>query len=218
MAFALDGSVHGSWASGSSFNVALTVSQASGRAVIIVATNGQTITSITDTAGWTWTLRATTNGLPGVGVNPIEEWTAPYNAAVTNTITINYGSAPTYADATAFGIGVGGAFDTDASLPATIGTNTQLSVNTGNANDFIYVGYRGDNASLGLGAGWTQIQDGNFVLVEYQIVAATQSGITGTHTTGSLNGGIMDAVKQATAATSRARPYSATPVLPFSFM
>lgn len=90
-------------------------------------------------------------------------------------------------------------FDTNQTVPATPMQSTGV-VSTNNSNDFVFAGYRFANTSTpAAGGDWTAISSagGNF-LSEYQIVSSQQAGLTPTASATDQNGGIVDAVVQAT--------------------
>ncbi len=193
MALAQDGSVRtGGGVPGASVTVQLTTT--SGNVVLLcsVVANGGTVSSIT--GGLTWTERATAGG-----TNFIKLWYATSVGALTNQdITVNFAGGETFHDIIAFGISgadTATVFDSNAALP-NIAVGGANSITTSNANDFLL------HVARSIGeptpqAGWTEIQTfPNFHLVQYLIVAATQSSLSvdeGDHavTTGSIADAIM---------------------------
>jgi hypothetical protein len=66
--------------------------------------------------------------------------------------------------------------DANGALPATA-TTGNLSLTTSTPDGFLFGTYRfGTEANPTAGAGWNTIQGNNFLLTEYKIVSATQSG------------------------------------------
>ena len=86
-------------------------------------------------------------------------------------------------------------FDPNVALPAT-STGGAASVTTSNAKDFIF-GCANMAANTGntAGSGWTLIANSAFLMGEYRIVSATQSGLALTATTGTISGSIADAIE-----------------------
>lgn len=196
MALALDGSAANNVAGGITNAVSLTTSNSGDLIYLVILTNDAGgVASVSDTAGLSWAHRAT----GGSAGNRIETWSAVSSGALSaDSITVTFG-ASTFS--TVCAIGISGAntatkFDSNAGLPAA-GTTSPVALTTSNANDFLIGAYRfTSTASPTAGAGWTLITGANFLLVEYQIVAATQSGLSATIGTGNTdeNGGIGDAV------------------------
>ena len=162
--------------------------------------NGTSVSSVSDAAGLIWHQRA----VAGSGPQTIYEYYAiAANALSADAITVNFAGTASYVDLNAFGVSganTSSPFDSNVSVPATPATSTG-SITTSNANDLIIAGYRfGSNATPAAGAGWTAINaSGSYYLSEYQIVSATQAGLVATASTGDENGGIVDAIVQASA-------------------
>ena len=197
---ALDGNGFSN-ASAASNSASVTLTTAVNNDVIIlgIEENGTTVGVISDTAGLTWHMRAVAGSSP----NLIYEYYAIAPTALAgDVITVGFSGAASYATLNAFGISganTSSPFDTNVSLAAT-SANSTVSVTTSNANDLIFADYRLAPANPSSGSGWTGIASGDYYLSEYQIVAATQTGLVATVSNGgqTINGGIVDAVVQAT--------------------
>jgi hypothetical protein len=203
---ALDGSVHKNITSGSSTTVTLTTSISDGLIVASILVNGTSVSSISsaNTTGWALRKRQASGGS-----NAIEEWTGKAaNALSSEVITINYAAAISYSTIDVFGVsGAGTAtiFDSNAALPD-FGTTTQRAITTSNANDFLLGQYRfGFTSTPTQGSGWTKISGADYLLTEYQVVAATQSALGVTIGTGDTdqNAGIADAFIAASGGATR---------------
>lgn len=192
---ALDGSAQGTWSAGTTFTVTLTTTSTNDVIIVNVASNTNAPSSVTDAAGLTWNLRTSVTN-----TNFIHEYYATSSGTLTgDVITINYGAAPSYAAATAFGISganTSSPFDANAALPGT-STSGNPTITTSNANDFLFCLYRGDNITLGPTTPFIGIIDNNYQMSEYEVVSATQAALSCAHTTGAINGAIGDAVVQA---------------------
>jgi len=196
VALALDGSVHGS-TSGTSLGVNLTTT-GPGLIFVAVENNDGTPTSVV-ASGLTFNLRVdqSNSGTPALHETV---YVAVSSGAVSGlTITVNLGGS---AFITVDAWGLAGSdtstiWDPDAGLPVK-GDTDPLSIDTDNANDFIYGALRGSVFNPTAGAGWTAIQEGDYHVSEYQIVSATQTGLSVTLGTGSGgNGAVADAVMEA---------------------
>ena len=182
--------------------VTLTTAYVNDVIILDIAENGTTVSSISDTAGLTWQEKA----VAGTGNDLIYQYYAiSPNALSADAITVNFTGGATQAELNAFGIAganTSSPFDTNASIPTTSATGT-VSATTSNANDLIFAAYRfGSDASPSAGSGWTAINaSGGYYLSEYQIVSATQARLVATASTTDENGGIIDAVVAASAAT-----------------
>jgi hypothetical protein len=198
MALALEGTPVHKNSSGSSSEVmgAFTTSQAA-QIFLSIAPNDATVSSVSG-GGLTWARRATSGG-----TSPIELWSAQASGALSGvSFTINFSVAPTFdtMDVFAFsGQDTTTIWDSHASVPTT-GTSDPLAISTNNANDVIIAIYREAGTSTPTqGAGFTKISGADFALVEYKIVAATQSSLSCTQGTGAgnANGGVVDALMAA---------------------
>jgi hypothetical protein len=199
MALALEGTpVHDTTggAFGSFVCTAFTTSQAA-QIFLAVTVNGTSVSSITG-GGLTWTRRGTSGGL-----NPIELWSAPASGALSGVqFTINFATTSgfTTVDVFAFsGNDTSTIWDGNAAVPAS-GTVDPGAISTNNADDVIIAGFRfGATSTPTQGAGFTKISGADFQLVEYKIVAATQSSLSITVGTGvgNANGFVGDALMAA---------------------
>jgi large repetitive protein len=201
---ALDG--HGftnkpTWSNSAS--VSLTTTKAGDVIVLDVVQNGSSVSTVTDTAGLTWHQRAVTGS---AGQTISEYYAIAPNALSGDSITVTTAGAASYMDLNAFavsGANTASPFDNNLSTPVTAASST-AAVTTSNANDFIVAGYRfGSDATPAAGSGWTAINAASgYYLSEYKIVSTTQAGLVATASTGDQNGGIVDAIAQATTTTS----------------
>ena len=196
---ALDGNAFTNFPSNHS-SAAVTLTTANSNDVIIldIVQNGANVNSVSDTTGLTWHQRAVAGA---AGQTIYEYYAIAPNALSSDVITVNFTGTASYADLNAFGVSGANTlspFDTNVSLPSSPATSTG-SVTTSNANDFIFAGYRfGLDAAPAAGAGWTASNaSGGYYLSEYQIVSATQVGLVATASTADENGGIVDAIAQA---------------------
>ena len=181
----------------------MTTANANDVIILNIAENGTTVSTISDTAGLTWTLKAVAGSASGT---PLYQYYAiAPNALSADTITVNFTGVQPYVDLNAFGISganTSSPFDTNTSLPGTSASGT-VSATTSSANDLIFATYRfGSTSSPNSGSGWNTINaSGNYYLSEYQIVSATQAGLVATASAADENGGIVDAVVAATLST-----------------
>ena len=181
----------------------MTTADANDVIILDIVQNGTTVSSVSDAAGLIWHQRA----VAGTGLNTIYEYYAiAPNALSTDAITVNFTGTASYADLNAFGISganTSSPFDSDVPAPVTSATSTG-TVTTGNANDFVFAGYRfASDTNPVAGTSWTAINaSGGYYLSEYQITSATQAGLVATASTADENGGIVDAVRAASSPTS----------------
>ncbi len=198
---ALDGNGFSSrpFESTTSTSVTLTTANANDVIILDIVQNGTTVSSVSDTADLVWHQRA----VAGSGSDTIYEYYAiAPNALSADAITVNFAGTASYVDLNAFGIsGANTSSPFDTSVPATPASSTG-AVTTSNANDLIFAAYRfSTDATPSAGSSWTAINaSGGYYLSEDQIVSATQAGLVATASTADENGGIVDAVVQATAA------------------
>ncbi len=187
----LDGTAVNS-GSTSPLTLSLTTTQGSGVIVVALLSNASSITSVT-APGLTFTSRKSIGPTAGPGI--IAEFTAPYSATFSGTISINLGSNA-YVAASAWGVANATTFDANASVPNTHTTSTACAVSTTTAADFIY-GVAGSSTLSGAtaGAGWTLISPATaFGFWEYQIVSSTQTALSLTITGATSQGCIEDAL------------------------
>ncbi len=164
-------------------------------------------TSITDSKGLTWTMRASGNTAGGAYVS---EWWAISPSSGSDTITANY-SGGAFAHSIFFCIILATSstpFDPNSSVPvlsnttSTSGATPVSPISTNVSHDMILASYL-TNASEGTvtyPAGFTQTTSaGTATDVSYQIVTTVQSGISPTYSwTGTAPAvGIFDAVQAA---------------------
>ena len=170
-----------------------TTTAGSGQVVVCILSNAASVTSVTAT-GLTFTARTSYTG--GFGYNCGAVYTAPYTVNFSGVVTVTLASS-TAGQCTLFAIGGADTTGTpgDSGGPVNNSGTTAPSVTTTNANDFVYTSTNSTVATPTPGTGWTLIAGAGSMLVEYQIVSAT-----GTYTTsqgsGTLQGSIIDAIKQ----------------------
>jgi hypothetical protein len=199
--FGVNASTTGSASSGTSFAcTGITTTLPNCVLVLFTCFNGSgtiSVSSVTDTAGLTWTKRTATS----VGAQPIEEWYAIAASLLSsNVITVNLSAANGYANAIVVaisGANTASPYDTNVSLPALSASATSVSVSTTAANTIILGGLRSNNATQTAGAGFALISGANFALVEYDIVSSAQTSLTVTSSSSSCNGFIGDAIAAA---------------------
>ena len=140
----------------STSSVTLTTANANDVIILDIVQNGTTVNTVSDTAGLVWHQRAVAGTPPFL----IYEYYAIAPTALSaDAITVNFAGTPGYVDLNTFGVSGANTlapFDTNVSLPATPAVSTG-SVTTSNANDFIFAGYRSNDASSDAGSGWTAI-------------------------------------------------------------
>ena len=187
----------------SSAAVTLTTANAHDVIILDVAENGTSVSSISDTAGLTWHQVA----VAGTSPDLIYQYYAIANSALSgDAITVHFSGSANYLDLNAFGISganTSAPFDSNASLAATSNSST-VSASTSNANDLIFAAYRfGGLPTATAGSGWTAISapSSDYYLSEYQVVSSAQTGLVATASPSNENGGIVDAVIQATVTT-----------------
>lgn len=194
MALAIDGTASLYSSSGTSVQVTLTTTAAGLIAVAILA-NSSTVSTVTDSAGLTYTKRSS-GGSPDV----IEYWYAKsLGAHASDVITVTFVGTATFCSVAAFGISgcdTTNPFDTNAALP-NHGNADPRSITTSNVNDMLLYMGRSSTATNSAASGWTLILTGGFLLTQYQIVSATQSALSVSLGSGTSNGCIADAVIQA---------------------
>ena len=183
-----------------STDVTLTTAYANDVIILNIAENGTSVNSVSDTDGLTWHQRA----IAGTAPNLLYEYYALATGSLSaDTITVSFtGGGANYDALNAFGISGANTstpFDTNASIP-TAADSGQISVNTTNADDFIFAAYRfGGTANPTAGSGWTAVNaSGGYYLSEYQAVTSAQTGLTAlTSAPFDENGGVVDAVVEA---------------------
>jgi hypothetical protein len=158
----------------------------SGEIVVAIITNAASVTSVT-APGLTFTLRSSYTGGAGASVGAV--FTAPYTSNFSGTVTVTVASS-SFAQATVFAIGSATTGDTGG--PVAKPSGGAASITTTNANDFVFASMALSTSTGTVGAGWTQIANANFMLVEFQIVSSTGT-FTGTLGTGTPQGTIIDA-------------------------
>lgn len=204
MALALEGTpVHNNASSGTSLVTgAFTTTQAA-EVFISVTLNiaaGKTVSSITG-GGLTWARRTSVYHSTTEG---IELWAAQAASALSAVaFTVNTSGAIAFitTDVFAFsGQDTTTIWDGNAAIPAS-GVVRPITYSTSNANDVIISCFRmSATASPTQGTGFTKISGANFQLAQYKINSATETGATAdTGASAASNGGIVDALMQASA-------------------
>lgn len=195
----LDGNASTNVGSGGSVafrTVTLSTTKTNDLIFICIWVGGAVVTGVSDTAGLTWT----DSGLGKVG--QVQVFSAfSTGILASDVITVTYNTTAAFDGLYAFalnGTATSSYFDPNVSLPASTATATPISgISTSNARDFIFAWYAMDGAGTS-GSGWTAgpgLATVTFNWMEYQLVTATQSGITATMTGGTINSGIAMAVK-----------------------
>lgn len=210
MALALDGSNSSTAESGASASLTLTTSSSNDVIVVCIESNGGVPGSVTS-PNVTFTVLTSVDvfgNIPATdGFNNLSVFTGVAAAPLSSeTITAHFpGVTSIYAPLVAFGISgadTSTIFDSNVSLPAVSSADADLTVNTTNANDFIFGAFRvNGEANPTPQAGWTAISIpfNGFLLVEYKIVSATQTGLAVLKpSTGTVNGAIATAIIQGT--------------------
>lgn len=193
--FALDGSAAGNQTGGLTCTATLTTTLANDIIVACFLHNGTagTIQSIADVAGLTWNL--INNNTPGG--QPLVAYYAKSTGILTSDVITVTLDQSTFISLHAFGVS-GANFttplDANGALPAAVsGTGVTASLTTSSADDFLFGVYRMGSVQFPTaGAGWTTIKGQDYMLTEYKIVTATQSGVTipiGTGTGDQTKGG-----------------------------
>jgi hypothetical protein len=176
MALALDGHI-----AGSATTSILTTTTANDVILIAVAyNNSSTLLSIADNSGVSsgWAKRAAGNDGSSWKV---ELWRTTASAAWSGkTITLTFDVVPGFISSSAFGVSganTGTPFDANGSLPVVDATGAvSVPVTTSNANDMI-IGVEFCGSGGGPQAGFTGIDNANFLTTEYMIVSTTQSAL-----------------------------------------
>jgi len=172
-ALALDGSAIGVQFSGTTCTATLTTTTANDIIIAAIEFNTPPIVSLTDVAGLTWNLisaqtRASVYYAKSTGI------------LTGDVITVTIGGAD-FISMHVFAV-KGANFttplDANGALPATSGAGPALlSLTTSTPDGFLFGAYRADD-NCTAGAGWTTISGANYLLTEYKIVSAIQSGTT----------------------------------------
>ncbi len=181
--------------------VTISTAGTSGVLVLVNTINAsvQQTPSVASTTLGSWDARAYKEAA-GANFASITLFTAPFSSALVSeviTYTLGAGTIGGVMTTDVFeisGCALSSYYDTNVNFP--IQSNSYpISINTSNANDFIISAYRGDEDTHTAGSGWTLISGGpGFQYVQYQIVSATQSGLSATTTGGTPNTGIADAI------------------------
>ncbi len=180
------------------------------RVVIIVAlvngpnVNSGAVTSISDTAGLSWSKRAQ---IGGSGFD-IEEWYAVAPVALTGDVaTVNLTASPSFNAMTEFaasGTNTSAPWDTNVVLPVRSQANAAVTVSTTAAATMILGLYRQGNTNSTAGTGFTLITGVNFLLTERDIVATAQTNLSvAVGSVGTINGAIGDALAAGTTPTTK---------------
>jgi hypothetical protein len=175
---------------------------------LVVTTNSAHVTNVssTNTTGWVVSKSQNTGG-----GNFLDVWYGTASSTLTSeSITVTFSATSAFVTLDVFGIS-GGNTSTpqDASGPVG-GTTSTVTLVTSNANDFCvgayrFVGTANPTAGSTPSPGWTKISGADFQLVEYQVVSATQSGMSVTIGTGNgdENAGIATAFQAAAGGATR---------------
>lgn len=219
-ALAIDGTggTNGSCSSGAGQTCAAAITTSSTNDILIAIYKNDfdgpaQVTSVSDTAGLTWTSRKVLTWASGNADG--ETWYAVAPSTLTSdTVTVHYSSsthAPRVVVFAVSGANTVTPFDANASLPdgtAQNATTTSVAntISTSNANDLIFNVFGADTpGAITRPSGFSQATaSGSITDVSYKVVSATQSslGITYTYATAAPSYLITDAIKQATVANS----------------
>lgn len=190
----LDGSAAGTTGSSSTATVTLTTTKTNDFVVLCVQVNSTGVSTVADVAGLTWTQI-------GVQTGTLFCYRAFSTGVLSSdVITITFTSLGAFSSTVAFALnGTSGAsaLDVNGALPGTTTTSTPLTLTTSNANDLLFAAYSLNTGSGTAGSGWTLVpgSGGNFMMVEYQLVTATQSALSAAIGTGTIKNGIGHAVR-----------------------
>jgi len=200
---AVDGTGVSATGSGTSLVLPGLTTTANDVIIAFVQLNGATVLSIDDTAGLSWTFRASQDTLGGY---PIEEWRAPAPSALTGCIiTVTVSANAGFLSAAAFGVSGANTtsiFDPNLALPAKSGSSDSLSLTTTTAATLCLSAYRTLDAVPTAGVAWTIVPgtgNATSLLVQYRAVTSSQSGLLapmGLPNNGT-NGGLGDAIRPA---------------------
>lgn len=195
----LDGSVANT-GSGTTSTPSLTTTKTNDYIVLCIQVNGSGVSTITDTAGLTWTQVS----LVSSGGNSYVYRAFSSGILTSNVITITFTGSSAFFSTVTFALnGTLGAsaLDVNGTLPGTTTTSTPLTLTTSNANDLLFASYalNTGTGTADTGNGWTLVpgSGGNFMAVEYKLVTATQSAFSAGLATGTIKNGIGHAVRSA---------------------
>lgn len=166
-----------------------------GLAYVSVLSNSGPVT-VADTAGLTWTKRVTAND--GIAAHVSELWSGPSTGILTSDVATisNTGSGfITSCIASFSGSHFASPFDPNGAIP---NGAANCSWTTTNANDILIGTSRENSSTSGAGTGFTSPTNANlnFILFQYKIVSATQSGINYTDNGTTFNPAVCDAIIQ----------------------
>jgi hypothetical protein len=199
MALGIDGTNHASVNPGTSLNATITTTLPNDIICVCCQTNGGPLTGVSSTA-----LGAFTFGGRGGGAPFYQEfWYAVSSGTLSaDTVTVN-ATSNAYIVFDVFAIS-GANTSTPLDGSVVTGSTAPLSITTTNANDIIVGSFRMSTGSDAVGAGFTIISAASnldYILTEYQIVSATQTGLSvGINTNANSNGAVAFAIQQAAAA------------------
>ena len=203
---ALDGAATLGSSSGASASITLTTTQSNDGIFIASVSSGlasNAISSISSShlPSSGWQLRSQQSRLDGGPTGDIELWYTTAAATLSSeTITVNYATSMGFISLVGWGVSfvnTSPMFDCNSGLPALQPANaTAISLNTTNANDFIFSGFGALTPTPAAGSGWTAIAavPNGYTIAQYQIVTAVQSGLSATTAAGDQNEGLGDAV------------------------
>ncbi len=185
MTLALDGSVNGTIAAGSSGSVSLTTANTNDVIIVSVITANGTTASVSDAAGLTWTQRLLATNT----ANTYEFYAISANALSADSITVTL-SATDNAVIVAFGVSgasTSSPFDGNGTTATGSGTAVSGSYTTANNGDFLIgiVGVYNATDTITAGSGFTIIQQTNIAKTrgklratlgdEYEVLSTTGS-------------------------------------------
>lgn len=176
--FQLDGSAAGNQAAGTTVTATLTTTTANDIIVACFLRNGGAIVSVADVAGLTWNLLGNADQGGGQQITVYYAKSSGILSGDVVTVTLNASTFITLHVFAVSGADFTTPIDANGALPATTAVPaTYVSLTTSSANDFLFATYRfGNFPTATAGTGWTTIQGTDYLLTEYKIVSATQTG------------------------------------------
>lgn len=207
---ALDGSASATGTPPASLT--LTTTQPNDVVVFVCVTNGPSgdaVLSLSDAAGLTWRRRSLL--LSAFPAAYSVYWATAPNPLSADVISFTLDPAVNFADVYAFavsGANTANPWDPDPSLPeiepdSEIPDGGNGTISTSNAaGGFLFGVYGSGLAGPSAGAGWTEIENQPFVLVEYNVVTAKQTNLTVAATVGNSINFIADAIVPASTSRS----------------
>lgn len=165
----------------------------------LMTINGNTqISSVTDTAGLSWTSTRATGGNPAAN-SIVESWALSTGTLSGDTITTHFNNTnSSFLETIVFGVNgshISSPFDSGGSsnIPVT-GITSPVSAITNNVNTLL-LGFFRDGGTMGPAAGFTQIAaSASFTLAQYKPLSAAGTNSVSDPSTNAANGAIGDAL------------------------